>query len=1257
MVVVMMADPPLTVRSAKQQMSEGNHDPSISSNSTKNHTLNATKAINASHTSSTTPQNNLSQQRMPSEHSNPPSSSTLLKMTNGTLNATGSITTASKTTGASSSLSSSLTPPPTQTAQQQQPPLQPPPPPQDDDPLVVPMDGWDSIVDDLLSLGSGGSPMSSSRPALNPATAALATTNGGGAPSTLDTAAPMELDEDTSHWTSSPRKHQLDGRGRMDDASWRIHPPGVHMHLQDNAKLPTFNLPVNRSAVRRTVRADGGTPTTTLQSQEGNLTFAASDTGTRNNRTAGSASQSLIGGPKPPPRFATSSSLTTKLHPPQFPSNFLFSSSSSSSLSPSGTTRTTNPTTDSSKLAELFLSRSDRHVPYAHSQTTTTTTSTLDTAVNMKDALDTLLETDLQGVDPTPLSEIRQRHETYQALQQLQPPESASSTTTTTTPAPLTGPMDTSSTNHAITTTTTASHPSTTTTTTTTRRHRSSSFHKEPYSVRPIPLPIPTKKISPPGSPQARSMNGPTATALSLGPPTRTTSSSTTTTTTTIPSGATSIRSFSTAPPVTTSSNSTTGSKRPLSSSTNNNNNKSHSSTYSSSTSLPTASSFSSSSFQPTPAIFRASEQKSKYGFGRTHVVPSIPPPLLATTTTTTGTVRKPFRPQPTSNGIHRTTASGQPALASSNGLASSTAAATSSSGSHTAAAGVPTNNNNKVGEKSGGNHQFAAYERKKQRAKDARVKLNESIERLSVAISLAGTQSKERADHWMALPSMGSTVCRQAGLDICRECVETCDSAKKWDRPSFVGSAASLIHALNAQCESLMRELATVHQQHESDLGRAVEQATAATSEPRTQSPHQPLSDEPQQQGGRDSMEVVMEASVVNPPESTHHPETNNQNDPNLLETAAFKEQTTDNHPVAFDVALRSSPHHTKRREESSPVTTSMDHLASSFKRQKLNEGTEADPQHVMPIHTIEIVPNDSNQDSTSETAVFSNHRIMTLVASFLDPTSLVRCQRLCKGLNSMGVFTSDMVWQGLATARFGFFNVRQWHAKLDDEDEGITTPSLSLYRSMDRANVMPPFIHDGMFLLGEAQMPHKVSAWVFLVERSNGETLRSTRRRPDLPGKGDYTSLPILELRTVIQNIGCSSSSTHHHTYNDDRISIRNQKITVDASTRRRGEEMKEVDWDDRFQKRLERLDGTPFVPRRHHQHTTPPNRTPDLAHLGLFESVVIVSFIYARGCSTNSKFVQRSNFSKVLIGLSTGVTMPLVIPFPRDASHLQH
>ena len=44
-------------------------------------------------------------------------------------------------------------------------------------------------------------------------------------------------------------------------------------------------------------------------------------------------------------------------------------------------------------------------------------------------------------------------------------------------------------------------------------------------------------------------------------------------------------------------------------------------------------------------------------------------------------------------------------------------------------------------------------------------------------------------------------------------------DDAKKWDRPSFVGLAATLIHSLNAQCEGLVREM--IHLKRENEIRR----------------------------------------------------------------------------------------------------------------------------------------------------------------------------------------------------------------------------------------------------------------------------------------------------------------------------------------------------------------------------------------------------------------------------------------------------
>lgn len=914
---------------------------------------------------------------------------------------------------------------------------------------------------------------------------------------------------------------------------WRVHHPGVHMQLQENSKLPTFNLPVNRSAVRdRAKSIDSNTSSSNINSNS----LRGSASSQQGTTFFGSSAQRQSEG------FAK--------RPPALPKP-----------------------PDPSRLGEHFLNHSTRHQRitfHRHALPEDTTTapisvgSTSSVSGNAVDPLDALLAADLKDINPTPLSEIRMRHEAYQQkLRNTPPPISQISTKSNT--ASTDSRQDQAEEKPQSSSETVANNPSEQQQSQartqqqvqiTFRQPAPQNYPNQPphqqggpyvgaYSVRPVPLPIPTKKISPPGSPPSLGQTPKVQLAQKLNMPRQTQPTNT--------------GQVSQSVPIATSqnntkdhSNSNSSGMNSAASSTTMNSKLPQQSHHQQKTNATMKKSLNGSASTHTtynnsaPAIHRASTQKTQYGFGTNHVVASVPP-LVAPTRNKRVTPPSSITTKSTAYAPRTANAASMAAKFQQQQQAARVAAAQA----REAEAGV-------------GNNQGAAYERKKQRAKDARVRLNESIERLSVAIGLAGTQSRERSDQWNSLPAVGAG--RQASLDICQECVVTAEAAKKWDRPSFVGSAASLIQALNAQCEALMRELAALHQQHESDLGRVMhdDEKTAPTNYP---------------------VQVFDGESDSSSPENGH------------------------------------------KREHQMEVQS---HDSPSVKRQKKEEQPDS--------HTA------LHQASLSR-SILLEKKIMHHVASFLDPMSLLRCLSVSKDFKGLGVFTDEQIWQDVCASRFGFFNVRQWHAKLDDEEEGFKAPSTTLYRSMDRANVMPTFSHEGMFLLGEVRLPNKVSAWSFLVERSNGETLRSIRRRSDMPGLGDYTSLPVVEIRTIIQNTGACN----------DVIAIRDQVLTVDASTRRRGEEMKEVDWDERFRKRLERLDGTPYVERKHYTHH--PNRARNLAHLRLYESVVLVSFIYARGCSTNSKFVQRSNFSKVLVGLNTGVTIPLVIPFPRDASHLQH
>ena len=420
------------------------------------------------------------------------------------------------------------------------------------------------------------------------------------------------------------------------------------------------------------------------------------------------------------------------------------------------------------------------------------------------------------------------------------------------------------------------------------------------------------------------------------------------------------------------------------------------------------------------------------------------------------------------------------------------------------------------------------AYERKKQRAKDARTKLNDSIESMSIAMSLAGTQSQLRAAAHVNAETRR----------VMEECAETAESAKKWDRPGFVGTAASLILCLNSQCEALVREL----HKHEAVL-------------------------------------------TMN---------------------GLHKRNEAPDHGVKHE---------------------------SNGKRQRVGS----------------IVENESVN------LVFSDQKILQVLASYLCPQSLLHCQPLSRSIRDC--FSQESLWLDRCIQRFGLFHVRQWKEKLDDADDHSNNnnhnnmnndckkhqpvSSCRLYYHMDVHNVKPlhknsirtnvDVHHHGMVVsLAEARMPHKVSAWVSMVERSNGETSRSVRQ-PD----GRYTSLPVVELRMLIQNTGSVVP-----------VTVKEQVIVVDVSTRRRGEEWREVKGDVRFAKRLlDRQEATVTS-------SSSQARQGELFRLRLFEWVVMVVHIHCKGCSTSSKFQQRANFTKILVQFN-GTTVPLVIPFFREGT----
>jgi len=282
------------------------------------------------------------------------------------------------------------------------------------------------------------------------------------------------------------------------------------------------------------------------------------------------------------------------------------------------------------------------------------------------------------------------------------------------------------------------------------------------------------------------------------------------------------------------------------------------------------------------------------------------------------------------------------------------------------------------------------------------------------------------------------------------------------------------------------------------------------------------------------------------------------------------------------------------------------------------------------------------SAAQKTKEEALSDEMVIFGGVAKMLDPISLCHCPSVSKFWKELPVFQDEDTWLNLAAKRFGYYNVRQWSEKYEDgESGGKKISNKMLYKQMNAANVMPHFSQEGVSLLGDARIPGRVSGWVFIVERSNGETLRSVKREPGttLPGNGSYQSRPVVELRIVVQNTGMANQP----------VVLKDQLVPVDVSTRRSGGELQEISWDDRFKKVVRNLDGTI---RKVPSVSSNRDLNAELCRLNLFETAVFEVHINARGCSTTSKFQQRSNFTKLLVSLD-GTTVPMVIPFLRDHS----
>ena len=535
------------------------------------------------------------------------------------------------------------------------------------------------------------------------------------------------------------------------------------------------------------------------------------------------------------------------------------------------------------------------------------------------------------------------------------------------------------------------------------------------------------------------------------------------------------------------------------------------------------------------PSIVEATKMRSQFGFGGNHRVPSVPQPPLVKTV-----IKAPI-------GVvwKKSTA---PIVPGTKNVIQTPSSANTSATQVTA--------------------ETSSYERKKQRAKDARVKLNESIERLAISINLAGTQSKERIKTqkgWSnistkALPTetISSNLIKpvvtsgssNSALSIMEQVSKAADEAKKWDRPSFVGTSAAMIQLLNSECEALMREIVKLK---------------------------------------KEKMEMM------------------------------------------------NSPHGSctcgkRKKGDPRPHSNSVSDSGSFDEADKIDE-SNSNPRKRRRM--------DDTEQETNIFAIFQVGQVTRIISQYLDPRSLGRALSVSTSWRfRLSYFRNDDIWSQLCYARFGSIRVREWQDQLIESqviskkyhphDVPTKCKMLQLYKQMNFANARPKCRYEGDLPLGSGRINNLVSGWASLVDRSNGETKRSVMTQ-DSSGAMKYSSLPVVELRILVQNTGMACG----------RIFIPEQILSIDASTKRsRGSEMFEVTTDERFKKRLLNIDGTERKEKI--LNTIGPK---NITQLKLYESVLISAFIHVSDCPTMSKVKSKANYVKVLVNIR-GTTYPLIM-----------
>ncbi|GMH61741.1 hypothetical protein TrRE_jg4990 [Triparma retinervis] len=246
------------------------------------------------------------------------------------------------------------------------------------------------------------------------------------------------------------------------------------------------------------------------------------------------------------------------------------------------------------------------------------------------------------------------------------------------------------------------------------------------------------------------------------------------------------------------------------------------------------------------------------------------------------------------------------------------------------------------------------------------------------------------------------------------------------------------------------------------------------------------------------------------------------------------------------------------------------------------------------------------------SFTLIMSSASAFQHVAYFLTPACLGKMRTLGRTFRYAAPFLSDSTYRQLSVSRFG--------SKIKTSSVArLSTPWVDKYRLLISKNTPPTS------LIFPRQMGSSLSpsptAWVTMVERSNGETNRAV-----LQENKQYKALPVVLMRVLIQN-----TTAQVLTVNDQLVSVESNNASIPSFV--------EVRSDPRLTKVYKDLSGKPY--KKVGQD--------DSVSLRMFESVIMEVNLHCQHCPNETRFLQYAKRMNLIVGIDGTRTVVEIVFFP--------